>query len=122
MAIAIEQDQAVEREQVIRVDIRQIAAAAAFCRKARPGKRGGVAAWYVNVLVHGEYVYGGDPYETTVQAPHVINERALSSRRGYRAYAVGAKTSASFLPIVLIYFAAKIYWIGDWCAIRVCSL
>ena len=81
MAIAIEQDQAVEQEQVIRVDIRQLAAAATLCRKARPGKHGGVAAWYVNVLVHGEYVYGGDPYETTVQAPH-------GGEYAHRAFAV----------------------------------
>ena len=81
MAIAIEQDQAVEQEQVIRVDIRQLAAAATLCRKARPGKRSGVAAWYENVLVHGAYAYGGDPNETTVQAPH-------GGEYAHRAFAV----------------------------------
>jgi DNA polymerase III sliding clamp (beta) subunit (PCNA family) len=81
MAIAIEQDQTVEQEQVIRVDIRKLAAAATLCRKARPGKRSGVAAWYENVLVHGAYVYGGDPHETTVQAPH-------GGEYAHRAFAV----------------------------------
>lgn len=81
MAIAIEQDQAVEQEQVIRVDIRKLAAAATLCRKARPGRHGGVAAWYENVQVHGAYVYGGDPHETTVQAPH-------GGEYAHRAFAV----------------------------------
>jgi DNA polymerase III sliding clamp (beta) subunit (PCNA family) len=81
MAIAIEQDQAVEQEQVIRVDIRQFAAAATFCRKARPKFRHDIAAWRENVLVHGAYMYGGDPYETTVQAPH-------GGEYAHRAFAV----------------------------------
>jgi DNA polymerase III sliding clamp (beta) subunit (PCNA family) len=81
MAIAIEQDQAVEQEQVIRADIRKLAAAATLCRKARPGRHGGVMAWRENVLVHGAYVYGGDPHETTVQAPH-------GGEYAHRAFAV----------------------------------
>lgn len=81
MAIAIEQDQATEQEQVIRVDIRQLAAAATLCRKARPKFRHDTAAWYENVLVHGAYVYGGDPNETTVQAPH-------GGEYAHRAFAV----------------------------------
>ena len=81
MAIAIEQDQAVEQEQVIRADIRQLAAAATLCRKARPKFRHDIAAWRENVLVHGAYVYGGDPHETTVQAPH-------GGEYAHRAFAV----------------------------------
>lgn len=70
MAIAIEQDQAIHAEQVIRVDIRKLAAAATLCRKARPGKRSGISAWYYNVLIRGAHVYGGDPGETSVEVPH----------------------------------------------------
>lgn len=81
MAIAIEQDQAVEQEQVIRADIRQLAAAATLCRKARPKFRHDIAAWRENVLVHGAYAYGGDPCETTVQAPH-------GGEYAHRAFAV----------------------------------
>ena len=69
MAIAIEQDQAVEQEQVIRVDIRKLAAAATLCKKVRPSVRHG-SPWRDSVLVHGAYVYGGDALETYAQVPH----------------------------------------------------
>lgn len=81
MAIAIEQGQAVEQEQVIRVDIRQLATATTLCRKARPKFRHDIAAWRENVLVHGAYMYGGDPMETTVQVPH-------GGEYAHRAFAV----------------------------------
>ena len=85
MAIAIEQHNAMESGQSIRVDIRKLAAAATLCRKVRSSRRatatGFASAWHVNVLVHGGYVYGGDPFETTVQVPH-------GGEYAHRAFAV----------------------------------
>jgi len=81
MAIAVNETGFATGTDTLRVDIRELAAAAAFCRKARPRASAGRSAWHDNVLVRGGYVYGGDPYDTIVSV-------YLDGTQAHRAFTV----------------------------------
>jgi DNA polymerase III sliding clamp (beta) subunit (PCNA family) len=79
MAIAVNETEAAPEAVTVRVDIRELAAAAAFCRKARPGTRSGMVAWRDSVLVNGAYVYGGNPHGAIVS----VHVDGITSHRGF---------------------------------------
>jgi len=81
MAIAVNETEFATGTDTLRVDIRELAAAAAFCRKARPRASAGRSAWHDNVVVRGGYVYGGDPYDTIVSV-------YLDGTQAHRAFTV----------------------------------
>ena len=79
MAIAVNETEVAPEAVMVRVDIRELAAAATFCRKARPSTRSGMVAWRDNVLVNGAYVYGGNPHGAIVS----VHVDGITSHRGF---------------------------------------
>lgn len=79
MAIAVNETEVAPEAVMVRVDIRELAAAATFCRKARPSTRSGMVAWRDSVLVNGAYVYGGNPHGAIVS----VHVDGITSHRGF---------------------------------------